>query len=363
MWNSSVIENIRRLRGSGDYQIDTRNSNRYRIVVNEENGHTSYCFSTPIYNSRNGKLVCSANVQDKFQFTAEGSDCYIKRNNNAFCLENKYGSFEITLPENIQINTGLTANGIFFKVAASSIKLTVKVNSVIRDTREDINCLSFMREKFVPFSVISPLFGVDRDGNLVPVLYENVKKGGNCYEVELYVEQRVEFLAFEINLYESKLFQDTTVQSAHPNRNNAYGTISFLGKTEAFGEQWLYARPDFSKLPELRTNKKIEHVKLHIPLFSGCGEQVDVFCPKYRFCSFGSTWNKKIPNDEKIKHAVCGNDYLTIDLTDWFANRSRNSLIYNEGMILKKHKSENNYIAISTADSYYAPQILEVYCK
>ena len=73
-------------------------------------------------------------------------------------------------------------------------------------------------------------------------------------------------LLFEANLYTEKLFSDTTVESRNPGKNSAFGGAAFLGNTELCGEQWLYSRPDFSKVPEVY-DKRICRAVFHMPIF------------------------------------------------------------------------------------------------
>ena len=85
--------------------------------------------------------------------------------------------------------------------------------------------------------------------------------------------------------------------------------------------------------------------------------------PEKRFCSFGSTWNKKVNASPKITASNNNGRYLTVDVTTIFANRTDRTLVYNEGLILKKPKGKNDFIAISTGDCYSSPQILEIKLK
>ena len=53
----SVLEEITKLRKE-PFIIDHHNSNRYRLVVQENDGSkTGYYFSTPIYNRKTRKLI------------------------------------------------------------------------------------------------------------------------------------------------------------------------------------------------------------------------------------------------------------------------------------------------------------------
>ena len=54
----SVLGEIAKLRNGSPIIIDYHNSNRYRLVVQENNGSkTAYYFSTPIYNRRTRKMI------------------------------------------------------------------------------------------------------------------------------------------------------------------------------------------------------------------------------------------------------------------------------------------------------------------
>lgn len=54
----SVLGEISKLRKGSPIIIDYHNSNRYRLVVQENNGtKTAYYFSTPIYSRRTRKMI------------------------------------------------------------------------------------------------------------------------------------------------------------------------------------------------------------------------------------------------------------------------------------------------------------------
>ncbi|MFR5865719.1 MAG: hypothetical protein ACLUFV_11535 [Acutalibacteraceae bacterium] len=55
---NGIVGEIKVLRKGVPIRVDHRNANRYRLVLQEENGSsTAYCFSTPIYNLRTGKIL------------------------------------------------------------------------------------------------------------------------------------------------------------------------------------------------------------------------------------------------------------------------------------------------------------------
>lgn len=355
-----------------NFLIDTQNSNRYRIMVKESLGHTAYCFSTPIYNIYTRKLIHTNFERTENGHYFRGTNGSISICQNRCIFENKDGRVIISLNQELGIPKDKhspqhnvivtpTLNGLRFVV--NERQLTFQLTSEIKQEsiRFHSTCFSIMSEKFKPFLSVASLYAYDGDDNFSPVEIKHQDKGNQIYDISFFHELKNGSFVFEINLYEPKLFQDTTVESLHPNTNNAYGAIGFIGKTKQFGEQWLYSRPDFSKIPDFMSTR-IDKVFLHVPVLNGNIENLDIFIPEKRFCSFGSTWNKKINPSTQIASSNNGR-YLTIDVTSIFTNRLDNTLVYNEGLILRKPKGKNDFIAISTGDCYSAPQILEIKLK
>ena len=368
-----MLREIKHLRGMHDFLIDQRNSNRYRVMVKEPLGYTAYCFSSPIYNLHTRRLVNTNFEKIKDGYFFKGSNGLISINQNRCVFETKEGRAVIFLNETpaiqgdkhySQSNVILapTLNGIRFVVNGNQLNLQLKVETKKETIRFHSTCFSLMIDEFKPFLSVAALYAHDVKGNFSPVEIKYHDKGNQTYDISLFHGIKNGSFLFEVNLYEPKLFQDTTVESMHPDMNNAYGAIGFIGKTKEFGEQWLYSRPDFSKIPDL-TAERIEKVFLHIPILNGSVENVDVFIPEKRFCSFGSTWNRKINASDKISASNNQGRYLTIDVTSMFTSLTDRTLVYNEGLILRKTKEKNNFIAISTGDCYSAPQILEIKFK
>lgn len=356
-----------------DFLIDQRNSNRYRVIVKESLGHTAYCFSTPIYNAYTRKLVRTDFEKVKNSYSLIGSNGSISIYQNRCVFETKEGRIIIFLNETPGIQgdkhqpqcsviIAPTLNGMRFVVNGNRLNLQLKSETKQESVRFHSTCFSVMSEEFKPFLSVATLYAHDGKGSYSPVEMNYQDKGNQTYDISFFHNIKNGSFLFEVNLYEPKLFQDTTVESLHPDMNNAYGAVGFVGKTKQFGEQWFYSRPDFSKIPDL-ISERIEKVFLHIPILNGSTESVDVFIPEKRFCSFGSTWNKKAMASTKITTSNNQGRYLTIDVTSMFTNRTDHTLIYNEGLILKKPKGKNNFIAISTGDCYSAPQILEIKIK
>lgn len=368
---ASVLQEIKYLRGMEDFVIDSRNSNRYLIKVKEREGHTAYCFSSPIYNIHTKKLVLHELKKEKTGGSFQGTNALVSICQNRCVFENREGRAVIYLKESPALQGSTqshnvrivpTLNGMRFVVKGNRIDLTLQSDSKQEGVRFSPSCLSIMNEKFKPFITVAALYASNANGAFSPLEMSYKDKGDGIYDVSIFHEIKNGTFTFEVNLYEAKLFQDTTVESFNPDSNNVYGAIGFVGKTKKFGVQWLYSRPDFSKIPDLASGK-VEKALLHIPIMNGNSDSVDVFIPKKRFCSFGSTWNTKIDASPSIGRAHSKGRYLTIDVTDLFTNRKDQTLAYNEGIILKKPKNENGFVAISTADCYSAPQILEIKFK
>ena len=73
---TSVLKEIKYLRGMKDFLIDKRNSNRYCILVKEPIGKTAYFFSTPIYNNITKTLVQTNFIKSKNGVLFKGSWAY-----------------------------------------------------------------------------------------------------------------------------------------------------------------------------------------------------------------------------------------------------------------------------------------------
>ena len=370
---STALNEIKFLRRGEDFLIDQRNSNRYRVMVKESIGHTAYCFSTPIYNDRTRKIIGASFEKEKDIYRFTGSNASVSIYQNRCVLEKKDGKIVIYLNETPNIQGDVSdsqenvviipsLNGIHFMVRGNHFNFELQAQVKQHSIRFHPTCFSIMSEEFKPFLSLATLYASDGKGNYSPVEMNFLDKGNQKYDISFHHEIEKGIFHFEINLYEPKMFQDTTVESLLPEMNNAYGAVGFIGATSQFGEQWLYSRPDFSKIPDL-VSEKIEQVYLHIPILNGSSENIDAYIPEKRFCSFGSTWNKKINSSSKVASSNNSGRYLTIDVTQMFTNRTDKTLVYNEGLILKKPKGKNNFIVISTGDCYSAPQILEIKLK
>ena len=96
-----------------------------------------------------------------------------------------------------------------------------------------------MREKFIPLVTVSCVGTLSVNGDLVsPCEILSQEVNSMEYVLTFVPHSNVcKNLLFEVNMQETKLFQDTTVESKNPTMNNAFGGVAFIGNTKAFGVQ------------------------------------------------------------------------------------------------------------------------------
>ena len=169
------------------------------------------------------------------------------------------------------------------------------------------------------------------------------------------------YVLIEANLYEEKLFQDTTVESKNPNINNAFGGVGFIGNTKEFGEQWLYTRLNFAKITELN-DKKILNAILHLRKLNNNAVELTLSKVSSRFCSFGSTWDNKITETVSLTDSKITDHYIDLNLTSVLTN-NHSRLSTGEGFVLRAKKQSSGFSVINTGDNYFIPQILEINYK
>mgnify|MGYP003290609908 CR=1 FL=1 len=371
----SVLEEISKLRKGFPIIIDYHNSNRYRLVVEENDGtKTAYYFSTPIYNVRSRKMI-----DVKFQSNGEaifsiGSNTNITVSKNVL-MENAEGSCSIELPQKCNLispqevhcgNTVLipTTNGVAFKCALKAnerVAFIVDVGRPFLNVRANDKCLALMKERFRPFVIFSCLGSVDALGNVIaPAKIEYQKLTDKQYRIAISsMCPSANYVLFEANLYENKLFQDTTVESMNPSTNNAFGSVGFIGNTSNYGEQWLYSRLDYSRIPEIM-DKQIQKAVLHIPKFNQSVVELSAYKVSARFCSFGSNWNNKITGGIPISDSFSQSGYQSLDVISLLTDNQTKTITKSDGLILKPKIKGLGFSVIATGDSYLAPQIMEI---
>lgn len=371
----SILGEITKLRNGEPVMIDYYNSNRYRLVVKENNGSkTAYYFSTPIYNQKTRKLVDVKFYQNGGAIYATGSNTNTTISGNVL-MENAEGSCAIELPQKpifvsereVYCKNNVimpTTNGIAIKYAVTNndkISFIVEVGQPFLNIRANDKCFALLRERFRPFVVFSCIGCMDANGNVIaPAKMEYQKLTDKKYRLTVSATSPLaRYILVEGNLYENKLYQDTTVESMNPSSNNAYGSSGFIGNTSMYGEQWLYSRLDYSKITDVM-DKRIQKVVLHIPKLNRGTAELSAFRVKARFCSFGSNWNNKIAAGMPISESMENTGYQSLDITSLLVEPRTRTITKSEGLILKPKIKGSGFSVITTGDSYYAPQILAI---
>lgn len=374
----SILREIAEIRQGRPFVIDRKNSNRYCVIMQENDGtETGYCFSTPIYNIHTRRVVdlkfskkekaayaigsnANISVSDTIRLENEQGCCILQTDKTLTRIserELKYGH-DVLLP---------TTNGIAYKAhckGADAISIDLEVKTPFMQIRANDRYFSLMSEKFIPFLTVSCIGTLDSSGKVIaPAMISYQKINDRRYRLTFTPCNFLgEWLMFECNLYEPKLFQDTTVESRHPTVNNAFGGTGFIGNTVQFGEQWLYSRPDLAKLSELM-DKRINRAVLHLPTYSHSPIELSAFKMSARFCSFGSTWDNKIEPTDMISYTKMGGHYHDLDVTAFLIDTKTGSMIRSEGFILRSRVKGSGFSAIATGDSCYTPQILEIHFR
>lgn len=371
---NSILGEISTLRKGAPLVIDYKNSNRYRLVAIEQNGtKTAYYFSSPIYNTRTRKAV-------DMKFHSKGGVAYTTGSNanitvgNGVRMENSEGFCVISLSEQISriseteivyTNKRLypTTNGVALRSFCNDGRgctFSIEVSKPFLEVRSNDKYFALMSERFRPFVSFSCIGTSDANGNIIaPTKISYQKITDRKYAVSVIPCSSLgKSVLIEANLYEPKLFQDTTVESKNAKVNNAFGSIGFIGSTREFGEQWIYSRPDFTKMSELN-DKKILRAILHLPKLNTGAVELTSSKVAARFCSFGSTWDNKIAEASTINESQITDHYIDLNLMPVLADK-QGRLQRGEGFILKAKKKNAGFSVIATGDNYFAPQILEI---
>lgn len=364
------------LRERAPIHIDSQNKNRYRIVLNENDGtKTSYCFGVPIYNNNTEKLIDYRITYKDDVGTFIGSNAKIVIDEN-ITLKNRDGVCTLTFmaekpvlrtPEKcVYKNAEVipTTNGVLCKVDCSDkipMRFKISTDRVFLNVRANTKYFSIMNTKHIPFVTVSCIGVADESGEIVAGANVNCRKiSDREYELTFSsASSEGKRIYFEINAQESKLFQDTTVESNNPRRNNAFGGIAFIGNSVTYGEMWLYSRPMLSLISDLY-DIPIKKAMVHFPRHNLPGIDITAYRISRRFCSFGSKWDNKVEAAEMVANSFMNGKYQSIDITQLITHKPTGFLSLSEGFILKPLKKEKSFSVISTGDSFYAPPILEI---
>ncbi len=370
----SILKSIQNIRGENSFAIDRANQNRYCVSVPEDDGsRTVYCFGVPVRHA-DGQFV-----DRKFRFADEkgffaGTNCtaevgkeILLRDENGFCrisLPRAVQAWDEQRMGNEEMEIRPSLNGVICKVKCKPHQawpFTVSASNSSWEVRVNNKCLVLILYHHRPFVVASCIGTLNAAGDLIgPALLEY--HGNDNGEHRVCISHDIpdgEYILYEINLREQKLFMDTTVESANTMSNNAFGSTAFIGNTEQFGEQWLYSRMDFDVVPEMFDFHAVT-AKLYFPKLNRTETALSAHLVGTRFCSFESNWNNKIHTVGTVADSESVPGYFQFDLTQSLIQPQTKLLSLNHGWVFKAAKKDSGFAAISTGDSFCMPPILAV---
>lgn len=346
-------------------------TNRYCIYTEGEQGKELFYFATPILQVNSYEPVNRKFVESDQGFCFFGSNCEVVVTQHQLTMiqNERELSLGFQMPIAWDLKNGCLVseyitlcpsyNGILAQGELEKMKFKISVKFLYEKLRVSQSCVCFMESKFQPIAIFSGLYAQGECCNCVPlcVLYheDGVSNG------TLSFASSSKFCSkgtFEVNFYEPKLIQDTPVSAKFPSENNAFGPIAFLGKSDFYGNQWLYFRLDLGKMIEIQ-NKIVSEIKLYLPCWNKTNLHSELFELSNRFCSFGSSWNNRVELGKKNSVTEVDGEYLCLDLTQTYTTHGQ--VIASGGnVLLVPQVRAGEYEILSTGDCYSAPPILRV---
>lgn len=371
---NSMLKTIQAL-FSGDEIESMKQLDRYSVQVNKKNEEErAFFFTAPICNESG--LVKKQFAKNGNNFVFKGSNAEITVVPEGVYLKNK--TCHVRMRWTREQSFALSEDSTCLKSDDMLISPTLNGISVIQTydkeplyfkfesqswckgyPRMNSKCFAYMKEKFVPFVVVNCVYATDGSETGI-VGAELAMKKDSDLQYRLRMKSTIENatkLNWEINLYEPKLMQDTTVESRRPNENNAYGNVAFVGHSPDHGVQYLYSRFDFNKI-KVDPQKRMKQILLHIPYYMAGEQGFRVAAPFRRFCSFGSNWANKVPSNGVGVTCWSENEHFAFDLTRYLLT-NEGKLKENNGIVLCPLKSSGTSV-LATADNYSKPQIIEI---
>ncbi len=345
----------------------------YRLLYQKDGIYSAYYFSVPIYN-RTADTLVSPHFSEK-EGGAEflGSNAKITLGEDIL-MENPKGKCRISMPSGYRYESdelisydGIelypTLNGVACIAKAEEKRkhtFRISTDAPLSHVSGNQKCFCTMLSAIEPHLSISCIGSLDKERELISPAYIQYRRiEADEFEVSVCTDSpNAEYLFFEMNLHTPKLFLDTTVETRYPDKNNAFGTVAFIGETQEFGEERLFCRPLLMSLGGLR-DADIESAAMYIPKLDGGSSLLAAHRLTARFCSFASNWNNQKPSAYKYVSSEIKNGYHRIDVTNIII-KNREISKYAEGWMLRVSPERKGLCVISTADSFFAPQILEI---
>lgn len=376
---NSILSEIKKIRQENELVLDLKNTNRHRVVVcNDDGTKSAYCFSAPIYNEKTLKAVDLKFNKSGNKITAMGSNMQMDITDK-LQIKNRDGVCDILFNTPLFYNNEksllcgkndtvyLTTNGIVYIAdinEKNELKFEIETSKEYVNILENSGCFSLMKEKYIPYLIISCMGCLNEHEKVIApseIKCTRINKKRWSIRIKPCVAD-CNYLKFEINLYEQKIFQDTTVESFHPSKRNAFGNVAYIGNTDWFGKQWLYIRPELTRSIDL-INKRTNYVLLRLPRLNDVKMPINAYRTMKRFCSFGSRWEKKVPASEYICDLLYEKDYVKLDITNLVLSEEKNKISMIDGIIIRADTADMNFVALATGDNYNTPPILEINYK
>lgn len=338
--------------------------NRYLIKFQERDGSISEIyFSVPIRNQQTNDIIQAKFTNTDHYYKYSGSNMQLSINNNKIKFNNDKANPIVTLTDNyinkrnekliyLRSTISPTLNGLLFDI--SERQYTLNIYSVLPfDLRINDRFVAMLGNDGKPFITISCLGAYSANNIFMGV--SNIKYDRNDQHnlsVTVYHNNpNTTHFLFEINMFEEKIFEDTTVESKNPTLNNIYGSLAVVGNSGQYGDQWLYSKINMTKLNT--NNKKMRSLTLFYPQH----DKSDNICSAHKleksFCSFGSIWNNKIDLSSVSAQMTAQNGFYYVDVSDMFINK--NALPHALAYVIR---SKTHGAPLSTGDSYAYPPFM-----
>jgi len=352
--------------------------NRYAITKTKKGSQelTTYFFSTPIIRTNDNEIVDLCFEEKKNYYSFRGSDSDISINEKGITFSNIRGYLRMDLDlENSFLQKNHIISGLLSispNLNGVTIVQKIQHNNNVEVDFDWMSCdfgikanskaLSFLHDSFSPFATISSIGCTNEEGKvLCPAKLEYERTGSNRVKIKLSPPTGiiVDSIVFEVCLRERKLFMDTTVCSRFPIENNAFGAVSYIGKTLYFGVEWLYSKIDFGVLNKCMINR-IRKIQMIIPRLSNSLTDLYAESVKLRFCSLGSTWMDKQDGEGRIIKIIESGGFYCLDLSSQLINCYDEVLKPFAGIIIKSKGYSEGSTVISTGDCCSYPQVLKI---
>lgn len=366
---STALDEVLQLANDKPLSLSSKQSNRYGLQFVCENGGENYYFSTPVYRQDTNKLICLQFQRQGASFTFWGSNCavivskkqmrFIRKSEELIVL------FKTPIAWNIdngslfseQLSISPTYNGVMLEGDLNIMQFDIFTNIYYQEFRKSKNSVGLMENHFKPIFNFSALFAKDDENRLSPLLMSYFEQNKHEGKVAFFAtDESCKKGVIEMNFYEPKLMQDTSVSEKRPTENNAFGAVAWMGQSSFYGSQWFYFRPEFHKVPEMK-NKVIQKITLYLPCWSTSDLLMEMHDLQTRFCSFGSNWENKIGIGKCKCAASQEKGYLSIDVTNLYSYSGK--LTESIGTVLIANPtSQISFQILSMADCCARPPIL-----